>query len=220
MSISKSLILDAYRWRHACKEFDANKKISNEDFDFLLQIISLSPSSFGLQPYEVFVLKNSELLQELHPHLWGAQKQLPTASHILLFAIKKDITVNDAYFDHILQDVQQTPADMQEMRRNLINNHQLNEIQMKNDSRYLDDWATKQAYIALGNVMSAAAQIGIDSCPVEGFISQEVTKILTNRKVVDPKYQQAAVFCFLGYRLNQPAREKTRKSLSELVHII
>lgn len=220
MSISKSLILDAYRRRHACKEFDANKKISNEDFDFLLQVISLSPSSFGLQPYEVFVLKNPELLQELHPHLWGAQKQLPTASHILLFAIKKDITVNDAYFDHILQDVQQTPADMQEMRRNLINNHQLNEIQMKNDSRYLDDWATKQAYIALGNVMSAAAQIGIDSCPVEGFISQEVTKILTNRKVVDPKYHQAAVFCFLGYRLNQPAREKTRKSLSELVHII
>ena len=159
-------------------------------------------------------------MQELHPHLWGAQKQLPTASHILLFAIKKDITVNDAYFDHILQDVQQTPADMQEMRRNLINNHQLNEIQMKNDSRYLDDWATKQAYIALGNVMSAAAQIGIDSCPVEGFISQEVTKILTNRKVVDPKYHQAAVFCFLGYRLNQPAREKTRKPLSELVHII
>lgn len=220
MPISKSLILDAYRWRHACKEFDASKKISAEDFDFLLQIISLSPSSFGLQPYEVFVLKNQKLLHELHPHMWGAQKQLPTASHILMFASKKDITVNDAYFDHILQDVQQTPVEMQEMRRNLIQNHQLNEIQLKKDSRYLNDWAAKQAYIALGNVMSAAAQIGIDSCPVEGFVSQEVMDILVQHKVFDPEFYQAVVFCFFGYRLNPPAREKTRKSLAELVRII
>lgn len=220
MPNNKSLILDAYRWRHACKEFDANKKISEEVFEFLLEIISLSPSSFGLQPYEVFMLKNQKLLQELHPHMWGAQKQLPTASHILLFAIKKDITVNDTYFDHILHDIQQTPVEMQEMRRNLIQNHQLNEIQLKKDSRYLNEWAAKQAYIALGNVMSAAAQIGIDSCPVEGFVSQKVTDILVQHKVFDPKLYQAVVFCFLGYRLSPPVREKTRKPLAELVHVV
>ena len=137
-----------------------------------------------------------------------------------MFASKKDITVNDAYFDHILQDVQQTPVEMQEMRRNLIQNHQLNEIQLKKDSRYLNDWAAKQAYIALSNVMSAAAQIGIDSCPVEGFVSQEVMDILVQHKVFDPEFYQAVVFCFFGYRLNSPAREKTRKSLAELVRIV
>ncbi len=94
MPNKKSLILDAYQARHACKEFNSDKKISDADFEFLLQIISLSPSSFGLQPYEVFVLKEAKLLQELHPHMWGAQKQLPTASHVLMFATKNLFGIN------------------------------------------------------------------------------------------------------------------------------
>ncbi|MBX9598858.1 MAG: NAD(P)H-dependent oxidoreductase [Burkholderiales bacterium] len=218
MPNKKSLILDAYQARHACKEFNSDKKISDADFEFLLQIISLSPSSFGLQPYEVFVLKEAKLLQELHPHMWGAQKQLPTASHVLMFATKKDITVHDAYFEHILLDVQQTPVEMQEFRRNLINDYQLNEIQIKNDSRYLDDWAAKQAYIALANVMSAAAQIGIDSCPIEGFVRNNVREVLVKHKLLDPQSYEIAVFCCLGYRLTDQVRAKTRKPIIELVH--
>lgn len=216
----KEDILAAYNWRHACKEFDSSRQIKPEDFEFLLEIIRLSPSSFGLQPYEVFVLRNEKLLAALHPQMWGAQKSLLTASEILLFATKKDITVENDYFKHIVVEVQQTPAELREMRRDLINNHQLNEIGMLQDRRYLDEWASKQAYIALGNLMSAAAEIGIDSCPIEGFLKAEITQILTEYQVLDNELYQPAVFCALGYRLTAPAREKTRKLLAELVHII
>ena len=211
-------ILTAYEWRHACKEFDSSRKISQGDFEFLLRIISLSPSSFGLQPYEVFVLQNSNLLTKLHPHLWGAQKQLFSASHVLMFVAKKDVTVSDLYFEHMLMDVQKTPDEMLDMRRNLIREHQATEVNVNDNPRYLVDWATKQAYIALGNVMSAASQIGIDSCPVEGFIKDKTTQVLRENKVFDANKYAVAVFCCLGYRLTPPSRPKTRKAIDELVH--
>ncbi len=218
--MTKHEILDAYRFRHACKEFDPTRKVSDEDLNFLLEVVQLSPSSFGLQPYELFVLQNQELLNKLHPHLWGAQKQLPTCSHMLMFAVKKDITVNDTYFEHIVCDIQQTPSDLIDLRRNVINNHQINEIKMNESPRYLLDWAGKQAYIALGNLMTSAAMIGIDSCPIEGFVFEPVNQILTEYKVYDPSSYQVMVFCSLGYRAAMPARSKTRKPLTELVKFI
>jgi nitroreductase len=218
--MNKKQILDAYNWRHACKEFDATRKISAADFDFLLETIRLSPSSFGLQPYEVLVLQNSAVLNELHPHMWGAQKQLPTASHTILFVTKKDITVADKYFEHILCEVQKTPEDMCDMRRKIIGNHLEKEIKINENRRFLDEWAARQAYIALGNVMSAAAEIAIDSCPIEGFAKAPVSEILQKHGALDTKLYEATVFCSFGYRLNPPAREKTRKPLSELVRYI
>jgi len=218
--INKADILNAYEWRHACKEFKADSKISQEDFEFLLHIVSLSPSSFGMQPYEVFVLQNEDLLKELHPHMWGAKKQLFSASHILMFAVKKDITRNDKYFEHIMVDVQDTPLDVRDMRRDLNEEYQKTEINMLEDHKHLSDWAAKQAYIALGNLMSSAALLGIDSCPIEGFLAEEVTKVLVKNKVFDADKYAVAAFCCLGHRLNSPAREKTRKPITELVRYI
>lgn len=217
--IDKKLILDAYNWRHACKEFDSTKKIIREDLEFLLNTVSLSPSSFGLQPFEVFVIANQDILKELHPHMWGAQKQLFSASQIVMFATKKDVTIDDEYFEHILVDVQDTPSEMLEFRRSLIDNHQHKEIRINEDERYLSDWAAKQAYIALGNLMTAAALIEIDSCPVEGFVKDSVTEILKRHNILNANLD-VAVFCCLGYRLNAPARPKTRKSINELIHFI
>ena len=218
--MNKEEILNAFLFRHACKEFDETRKISSDDFNFLLNAISLSPSSFGLQPYEVFVLQNRDLLKKLHPFMWGAKKQLFSASHILMFVVKKDITRQDEYFEHIITDIQKTPEDVIEMRRDLIETHQLTEIKMNSNPQFLIDWAIKQSYIALGNLMSVAAQLGIDSCPVEGFINNNVTEILVSERIFDPEKYAVAVFCCLGYRLHNPLREKTRKPLSELVRFI
>lgn len=217
--IDKKLILDAYNWRHACKEFDSTKKITREDLEFLLNTVSLSPSSFGLQPFEVFVIANQDILKELHPHMWGAQKQFFSASQIVMFATKKDVTINDEYFEHILVDVQDTPPEMLEFRRGLIDAHQHKELRINEDERYLSDWAAKQAYIALGNLMTAAALIKIDSCPVEGFVKDSVTETLKRHNILNANLD-VAVFCCLGYRLNPPARPKTRKPVTELVHFI
>ena len=218
--MNKTEILNSYKWRHACKEFDATKKISNEDLDFLFDVISLSPSSFGLQPFEVLVVDNKSLLTELLPHVWGGQKQLPTASQTFIFLTKNDVLITDDYFNHILKDVQKVPQAMLEFRRDLINNHQIKEINIEENHRYLIDWAAKQVYIALGNVMTAAAQIGIDSCPIEGFLKNETTEILVKYGVLDLKKHSLAVMCSFGYRKNNPVLSKTRKSLTELIHRI
>lgn len=218
--MNKNDILNAYQSRHACKEFDANKKISADDWSFLLDTIRLSPSSFGLQPYEVLVIENQDVLNELRPYVWGGQKQLPTASKTVLFVTKRDVTVDDEYFSHIVRDIQDTPSELLVMRKDLVNNHQLQQIKIGEDIRYLDDWAAKQAYIALGNVMTAAAMIGIDSCPIEGFVRDEVEKVLHKNNIIDFSKYQLAVFCCFGYRLTDPARAKTRKPLTELVRNI
>lgn len=218
--ITRQSVIEAYKWRHACKEFVAGQKISEDDIKFLFDTISLSPSSFGLQPYDVFVLSNQELLKELHPHMWGAQKQLFSASHALMFAARKDVTVDDGYFHYVLRDVQQAPAEVVELYTGLVKEHQLREIKISESSRYLVEWAAKQAYIALGNLMTAAAIIGIDSCPVEGFVSDEINQILLKHKVLDPENYQVAVFCFLGYRLNEPVRPKTRRPIEGLIKFI
>lgn len=218
--MNKNDILNAYQSRHACKEFDANNKISADDWSFLLDTIRLSPSSFGLQPYEVLVIENQDVLNELRPYVWGGQKQLPTASKTVLFVTKRDVTVDDEYFSHIVRDIQDTPSELLAMRKDLVNNHQLQQIKIGEDIRYLDDWAAKQAYIALGNVMTAAAMIGIDSCPIEGFVRDEVEKVLHKNNIIDFSKYQLAVFCCFGYRLTDHARAKTRKPLTELVRNI
>lgn len=218
--MNKKEILNAYQLRHACKEFDATKKISTDDWNFLLETIRLSPSSFGLQPYEALVIESQDLLCELRPYVWGGQKQLPTASKTVLFVTKRDVTIDDEYFSHIVQDIQDTPSELLAMRKDLVKSHQLNQIKIEEDIRYLDDWAAKQAYIALGNVMTAAAMIGIDSCPIEGFVRDEVEKVLHKNNIIDFSKYQLAVFCCFGYRLTDPARAKTRKPLTELVRNI
>lgn len=218
--MNKELIRSSYCWRHACKEFDATKKISSEDLEFLYDVISLSPSSFGLQAFEVLVIENKDLLNELLPFVWGGQKQLPTASQTFVFLTRKDVRITDDYFKHIVVEVQDTPAEMLEFRRNLINDHQLNAIKIDADERYLNDWLAKQAYIALGNVMSAATQIGIDSCPIEGFVKNEATNVLVKHGLLDTAKHDLAVMCSFGYRKSEPARAKTRKPINELIRVV
>lgn len=218
--MNKDTILKAYQWRFACKEFDDTKKIPTADIDFLLEIIRLSPSSFGLQPFQVLVLKDPAILTALAEIVWGGKKQLPSASEVLLFVNRKDIRFDSEFIRYMVKDVRQLPTDMLSMYMPLIQQHQEVDFALLDDQRYLHDWAGKQAYLALANVMSAAASIGIDSCPIEGFTMAAVSDLLADFKVIDPALQEPAVFCALGYRLAAPTREKTRRPLHELVQFV
>ncbi len=218
--INKEAILLAQQWRHACKEFDSSKKLTSEDLNFLLEIIRLSPSSFGFQAFQVFILRNKALLEELKQFIWGGQKQVPTASEIILFTVRKDVHFDSDFIDYALKTVRKLPTDMVEIYKPLIKKHQETDFLLLQDSRYLHDWAGKQIYIALGNLMSAAAEIGIDSCPIEGFSIVDVTKILTKHQIIDPTQQQPCVFCALGYRLAPPTRPKMRRDMNDLVKVI
>ncbi len=209
-------ILAAHNWRFACKEFDVDKKISEHDFNQLLEVIRLSPSSFGLQPFQVTLLQNQQLREKLKLTVWGAQKQLPTSSHFIMFTTRKDVQYDSPYIKNMLTNIQKTPDNLLDFRFNVIKNHQINDAHLLDNSRYLTDWAGKQAYLALGNVMTAAAQMGIDSCPIEGFDTQNTTQILAKENVINPETQELCVFCALGYRKEAPARPKTRQDLSNL----
>lgn len=218
--MNKKEILDAYKWRFACKKFDADKKISDEDFNFLLEVIRLSPSSFGFQALQVYVIQNEKIKNELLPVVWGGQGQLPTASHVLLFAARKDIHYEDNHLAYMSRKVMNLPDEIIEIRAKLIKKFQEEDFKLLDDQRYLLDWAAKQVYIALGNLMSAAAEIGIDSCAMEGFDKNGASAILAKHGVIDPNEVDIAVFCALGYRLADPQQAKTRRPMNELVKFI
>lgn len=218
--MNKEQLLAAYQWRFACKEFDLNKKISPEDFTFLLEILRLSPSSFGLQPYQVLVLNDKNVLAALTEVVWGGKKQLPSASEVLLFVTRKDIRHDSEFIRYMLKSIRELPEAMLDTYAPLIQQHQAVDFALLHDERYLQDWAGKQAYIALGNVMSGAASIGIDSCPIEGFAMTAVSQLLTEFKVIDPDLLEPCVFCALGYRSAPPARAKTRLGIDELVRVV
>ncbi len=218
--MNKNDILASYQWRFACKEFLSDKKIPDEDMDFLLEIIRLSPTSFGLQPFQVFVIRNKEILKELLSCVWGGQKQFPTASHVVMFATRKDIRYDEKHIAHMLNDVHKFPEDVQKIYHGLINKFQTTDFKLLDDERYLLDWAGKQAYIVLGNLMTAAAQVGIDSCGIEGWDKDAVTKILQSHQVIDQNLHEPLVFCALGYRVSNPDREKTRRNIDDLISFV
>lgn len=218
---SKEDILAGFMFRHACKEFDPGKKISEEDFRFILETGRLSPSSFGFEPWKFVVIQNPQLREELKGVTWGAQKSLPTASHFLAILCLKDAMRHDSdYILNFMQNVQKLPPERIEKRLEVFKKFQESDFKLLEDPRYLFDWACKQAYIALANMMSSAALIGIDSCPIEGYDQKKAEEVLSKQvlskhKILEEGRYGLAVMAAFGYRVNpQPA--KTRQNLEDI----
>ncbi|MFC7371961.1 NAD(P)H-dependent oxidoreductase [Fictibacillus iocasae] len=214
----KQEILDAFRFRSATKEFDPNKKISDEDFEFILETGRLSPSSFGFEPWRFVVIQNRELREQLKPVSWGAQGQLPTASHfvVMLSRSAEDMIYSSDYIEHMKKDVHHMPPEAYEAISKFYKTFQESDFKLLEDERYMNDWAAKQVYIALGNMMTAAAQIGIDSCPIEGFDQEKVHDILEKAGVLEGGNFQVAVMAAFGYRIREP-RPKSRQEMKDVV---
>ncbi|GMA99045.1 NAD(P)H-dependent oxidoreductase [Pelosinus sp. IPA-1] len=217
----KKQILEAYNYRHACKEFDSSKKISDEDFNFILETGRLSPSSFGFEPWRFLVIQDNKLREKLKLVSWGAQGQLPTASHfvILLSRTKEDMIFNSQYISNFMNDVQGLPSDVVEIKKGYYQNFQENDFKLLESERAIFDWACKQTYIALGNMMTTAALIKIDSCPMEGFDKEQVETILEQEGVLDKSKFNVACMVAFGYRKEDP-RPKTRQNMDEIVQYI
>lgn len=215
--ITQADILAAFQFRHACKQFDPERKISAEDFQLILESGRLSPSSFGFEPWHFVVIQNPELRAKLKEVTWGAQGTLPTASHFLaIFSRKDDMRFDADYIAHFMRDVQKLPPDIAEKKKAKYQAFQESDFNLLADPRALGDWAGKQSYIALGNMMTAAAQIGIDSCPIEGFNSARAEAVLADAGVLDTNKFSLTVMVAFGYRVN-PQPTKTRQTLEEIV---
>lgn len=201
-------------WRYATKKFDAEKEICQEDLNTLLESIQLTASSYGLQPYEVIVVKDKAIREKLKAAAWN-QTQVTDASYLLVFANLR--SVSTSYLDSFLNNIAQTRnisrEDLKGMEEMITNTT----LQLSAESQ--NTWAAKQAYIALGNLLSAAANLKIDTCPMEGFDAAKFDEILG----LEDKNLTTAVIAPIGYRSAEDQMqhlEKVRKSKSDLIEII
>lgn len=217
-TISKKDIINAFQYRHATKEFDSEKKLSEEDIQFILKTAQLSPSSFGFEPWHFIVVQDKELRELLKPVAWGAPVKLDTASHFVLgLTMKPALTKWDSeYIMHMMKDVKQLPEDVIETYAKFYREFQERDFKLDTDQK-LFDWASKQSYIALGNMMTAAALHGIDSCPIEGFHKEKTEDLLQKKFNVDTEKYGLSYMVAFGYRKEQPPYAKSRRNFDEIV---
>ncbi|MBL7639342.1 NAD(P)H-dependent oxidoreductase [Staphylococcus saccharolyticus] len=216
MSNMNQTIIEAFDFRHATKKFNPNKKISEEDFDTILESGRLSPSSLGSEPWRFVVIQNKKLRDKLKPYSWGAQKQLDTASHFVLIFARKNVTAHSNYVQHLIRGIKEYEESTIPAVEEKFDNFQAS-FHIADNDRTLYDWASKQTYIALGNMMTSAALLGIDSCPMEGFDLDKVTEILSEEGILDTEHFGISVMVAFGYRAQEPAHGKIRQSKEDVI---
>ncbi|KQS45637.1 MULTISPECIES: NAD(P)H-dependent oxidoreductase [Flavobacterium] len=205
-----STIINNLNWRYATKKFDASKKISNEDLEKLKEAIRLSASSYGLQPYKVLIVENPELRAKIQPAAWG-QSQIVDASHLIIFA--NETNFGDAGIDSFADNIVATRGIPAESIQGYVDFMKSKISTLPVETR--NHWTSKQTYIALANLLSAAAELKIDATPMEGFEAEKVNEILG----LDKLGLNTSLIATLGYRHEEDATQhfkKVRKSNEEL----
>ncbi|MFT5874972.1 MAG: nitroreductase [Clostridium sp.] len=207
----KNKFMDAMNFRHACKVFDDTKKISDEDITFILETGRKSPSSFGMEAWKFLVITNDELKEKLRPACWD-QVQLTSCSHlVIVLAAIDSVKVESGEVEKRFAR-SNMPKESLNFIMGLYAGH-LKDTLSSTENIY--SWTSKQSYIAAGNMMTSAALLGIDSCPIEGFDKKQVEEIL---KLDTSKYQLSMVLPF-GYRIN-PQSQQLRLPFEDVVEFI
>lgn len=190
-AISGSALLRQLNWRYATKKFDPTRIIPAEDWQALEQVLILTPSSFGLQPWKFVVITDPVLRQQLLAHSWR-QTQVVDASHLVVLAIKKDLGEPeiDRYLARIAEVRDVSLESLAGFRKMLVSSL------VPPRGFHIDEWATRQAYIALGSFMTAAAVMGIDTCPMEGIDPAKYDEVLGLNELG----YSTVVACPAGYR--------------------
>lgn len=214
-ALSSEALLEQLNWRYATKQFDPNKSIADDVWSALEDTLVLTPSSYGLQPWLFLVIKSTDLKAQLRPLSWN-QSQITDCSHLVVFAIKKNLTSADV--DRFIESTATTRNDSVESLagyRNMI----VSDVVNGPRSFHVNEWAARQAYIALGNFMTSAAVIGIDTCPLEGIDPAGYDKVLDLQK----EGFATVVACAAGYRSTEDKYAdlaKVRYPKSEMVRVL
>ncbi|MFI0401864.1 MAG: NAD(P)H-dependent oxidoreductase [Cyanobium sp.] len=207
-----ALLLEALHWRYAVKLFDGERIIPAATWAALEEALVLSPSSYGLQPWKFLVITDPVLRAELRPHSWN-QSQITDCSHLVVFLRQR--AVNEQDLQRLLDRTaaeRSVPGESltgygELMRKDLVNGPR---------SQRIGTWASNQVYIALGNLLTSAALLGIDTCPIEGFSPPDYDRILE----LDPTPYQSCVVCACGYRHGEDryaSLKKVRYSAAEMI---
>jgi nitroreductase len=204
-------IIECLQWRYATKKFDTTKLLSNEKMEVLKQAFNLTATSFGLQTIKLLIIENKEVRSKLVAPAYN-QQQVLDASHLLVFCVQTNVLDADvdSHFDNV-NLIRETPesilapyrANLKRMMQDLTQQERI-------------DWSIKQAHIALGNMMTVCAIEQIDSCPMEGFDSEQFDVIL-NLKTMNLK---SVLLLPVGYRSDDDMFanfKKVRKQVSDAV---
>ncbi len=191
-AINHNQLIGQLNWRYATKQFDSQRKITPQDWAILEEALVLTPSSFGLQPWKFIVVADQPTREKLLAASWG-QRQVTDASHLVVFAIKKNLGERDIdnYLDRIVE-VRGAPRTALADYRNMM----VGSIVNGRDETTRSAWATRQVYIALGNFLTSAALLGIDACPMEGIEPAKYDEILG----LHTQGLSAVVVAAAGYR--------------------
>jgi nitroreductase len=221
MKTIQKQIMEAFQFRHACKHYDPAKKVSEEDFTILLEAARLSPSSFGFEPWRFLVIENRDLLEKLYPLAWGARNSIEGSSRFIIILARKraDTLFNSDYLKKIMENIHHLPEEAARKRTSAFENFEKNDFKLLGDERYLFDWACMQTYIPLANMMTAAALMKIDSCPIEGFDRTAVENLLVREGIIDNEHFGVSVMVSFGYRATDP-RPKTRQPAEDVIRRI
>lgn len=183
-------LLEDLNWRYATKKMNGNV-VPKEKLDYILEAIRLTASSSGLQPYEVFVISDRALLEKIKPHAWD-QSQITDCSHLLVFASWESYTLEKitAVFNRTMEERGLPLSTMDDYKKKLWGMYE------PLPTSWHANHAARQAYIALGTALIAAAEQKVDATPMEGFTNEELDKILDLKE----KGLKSAVILPLGYR--------------------
>jgi nitroreductase len=213
--IQNETLIDTLKWRYAVKKFDAAKKVSTADWKTLEDSLILTPSSFGLQPWKFLIIQSAEVKKKLTPLSWK-QTQVEDCSHFVVFAALNKLTEN--YITHFINETASQramdPAKLEGYKKMMIG-----DLIHGGRSKIIHEWAIRQVYIALGNLMTSAALLGIDTCPMEGIEPVKYDEVLG---LAGSDYL-TAVACAVGYRSNEDkyaTAKKIRYASSQLVQHI
>ena len=201
-TITPEALLLSLQWRYATKVFDSSKKIHEDTWDAIEQSMVLTPSSFGLQPWKFITITNDKIKTELIPHSWN-QPQTTDCSHLVVLCAKKNVSENDIdiWLDH-LAEARNVPRESLDGYANMMHGY----LGKMNAEDTLS-WAKNQVYIALGQLMTSAAMLGIDACPMEGIIPTEYDRILG----LEHSHYHTTVACAMGYRSSDDKYATTPK---------
>jgi nitroreductase len=196
-------LIHTQNWRYATKAFDAQKKISAQDWKSLEASLILSPSSYGLQPWKFIVVTSADLKKQLRTHSWN-QTQVEDCSHYLIICAKESMDAKwvARFVDSI--------ANVRGIARNTVEGYEkmmLGDVVNGPRSKVSFEWAARQCYIALGNFMTSAALLGIDTCPIEGFSPVDYDKVLK----LEGTGWKSVVCCAAGFRSSQDKYASAKK---------
>jgi nitroreductase len=214
-SLTPTQLLHALEWRYATKVFDPTKIIPAETWTALEKALVLTPTSYGLQPYRFLIVQDPAIRAALLPHSWG-QKQVVDCSHFVVITARTEMTEADV--DRLIartSAVRGIPENVLQQYRGMM----VGDVVNGPRGKISHEWATRQSYIALGNLMTTAAVLGVDACPMEGFVPAEYDKVL---KLHGTGYA-TAVACALGYRSandKYAGLAKVRYTPAELIRVV